>query len=136
LTLRFFGELPEETLPKLVERLGGTCKGTGALDVEAVFAGAPWRGARVIALEVVEPTKRLAKLQARIETDAQAAGQPAENRAFRPHLTLARLEHPDFQPAAAHASVAGWSVAELALVKSVLGPGGAMHSVVAHFPLQ
>jgi len=93
-TLRFFGELPEEQAADLDAELGRiierpfelSLQGAGAFgegrDVRAVWAG----------LSDSEPLKRIA---AKCETAARRSGLPHEKRPYRPHVTLAYLRGAD-----------------------------------------
>ena len=44
---------------------------------------------------VDDPSGRLSALQMRLEEEFAAEGFPKEDRAFRPHLTIARLRKPE-----------------------------------------
>jgi RNA 2',3'-cyclic 3'-phosphodiesterase len=100
-TLRFFGEVAEDKAADLdleldqihVEPLDYVLSGAGAFgegdEVRVVWAG-------------VEENPTLNRLAARCEAAARRIGLKAENRAYRPHVTLAYLRHP------APARVAAW----------------------------
>lgn len=110
LTLRFFGEVREETAAELDEALAAirvdpfemSLTGVGAFgegsDVRAVWAG-------------VEPNEALNQLAFRCESAARRVGLTAEARPYRPHVTLAYLRRPD------PVRVAGW-IAEHNLLHS------------------
>ena len=83
----------------------------------------------------------LARLAEQIEIAVEPLGFPKEDRAFRPHLTLARFKIPRPQPkleavlAALDASDLGsFEVSEFFLWESRLLPGGAEYHKVARFP--
>ena len=94
LTLSFFGEVSESTAVDLdtgLSNVGGepleiTLEGVGAFgegeDVRAVWAG-------------VAPNAGLERLAARCASVARRTGLKLEHRAYRPHVTLAYLRHPD-----------------------------------------
>jgi 2'-5' RNA ligase len=101
ITLRFFGEMREETAAELDEALaeiragpfelaltGAGCFGE-AEEIRAVWAG-------------VEPSPALERLAARCEAAARRVGIKGESRPYRPHVTLAYLRRPD------PARVAAW----------------------------
>lgn len=136
LTLRFMGELPAGRLPDLTDRLKRSCASASRFEAAATFEGAPWKGARVVALRVGSPAGELNELQSPIEADVRACGEQAERKAFHPHITLARIENPGLQPKRNRITVAEWVVREVVLVQSVLGERGASHRVLARFPLQ
>jgi 2'-5' RNA ligase len=83
----------------------------------------------------------LERLAAQVESIIAPLGFPPENRAFRPHLTLARFKVPRPQPKL-EALVAPpgdqllgtFEVAEFFLWESRLLPGGAEYHKVARFP--
>jgi 2'-5' RNA ligase len=83
----------------------------------------------------------LARLAAQVESAMAPIGFPPENRAFRPHLTLARFKVPRPQPKL-EALVAmqdnpllgEFEVSEFFLWESRLLPGGAEYHKVARFP--
>jgi 2'-5' RNA ligase len=136
LTLRFMGELPDDRLLDLKPRMAQVCAHVSAFEVVAEFEGAPWKGARVVALRVTAKDERLMKLQEAVEAGVRVSGEPADPKAFNPHITLARLDNPRLQPSRPRTDVAQWEAREVVLVQSVLGDRGATHSVLARFPLQ
>jgi 2'-5' RNA ligase len=101
ITLRFFGDIPEnvaEDLDSELSVIGGrpfdvTLAGVGAFgegaDIDAIWAG-------------VEESADLRQLHGRCETAARRAGLAADTRAYKPHVTLAYLRRPD------PAKVAAW----------------------------
>ena len=91
LTLRFAGDIEKAQATELVDRLAGIAvnafeirlAGVGAFggnDPHAIWAG-------------VEPSPELEALARANERAARAAGLPPESRAFKPHVTLARLRY-------------------------------------------
>lgn len=94
ITLRFYGEMREETAAELDEALaeirvdpfdltlaGAGCFGE-AEDIRAVWAG-------------VEASPVLERLAARCEAAGRRVGIKGEARPYRPHVTLAYLRGPD-----------------------------------------
>ena len=88
----------------------------------------------------IDATTDLAELAAAVETSLGALGIPREERAFSPHLTLARFDTPRGLDAL-HAAidVAGslefgaTTAKEFHLYQSVLKPGGAEYTRLASF---
>ena len=89
LTLRFCGDIEKAQATELIDRLAGISMdafeirltGVGAFggnDPHAIWAG-------------VEPSAELEALARTNERAARAVGLPPEARAFKPHVTLARL---------------------------------------------
>jgi 2'-5' RNA ligase len=143
LTLKFIGEVEAERVEGLKLAAGRAGSGVAPFDISIAGTGAfPPRGApRVLWLGVLDEGGRLAELQRRLETECAAEGFPREQRAFRPHLTLARLRAPqgaaqlstlhtrsDFGPET-------FTVGELVLVRSELAPGGSRHTPLSRHTL-
>ncbi|HEY5289940.1 MAG TPA: RNA 2',3'-cyclic phosphodiesterase [Caulobacteraceae bacterium] len=100
-TLRFFGGVSEDRADDLDSELAAIGGAGFALSLKGVgFFGA---GEEIRAVwAAVAQSEPLNRLAARCESAARRAGLPRETRAWRPHVTLAHLRHPD--PAA----VAAW----------------------------
>lgn len=128
LTLAFYGEVGEESLPELRERLGRAAGRSRPLELRLRGGGrfgdrALWAGAD----GDVQPLRRLAR-------SAEAAGRRVgvvgdEGRPYRPHVTLARTRSGrwDLRPyvAALETFDGGtWRVEELTLVRSHLPRSG------------
>ena len=133
LTVRFIGSAEQETAEQVAGRLDGQLG--PAFDVALGGVGTFRRGrlARVVWLDVQEGGEGLKRIAARVEAECRAAGLEAENRAFKPHLTLARArprdgaalpELPDLP------AIAPWRAGELILFSSHLGRGGAVHDPI------
>lgn len=93
LTLKFLGEVPEEKLPLIKEKLTEiSCKNIN-LKLEKVgffknrggYINVIWAGC--------SENKNLSILQKNIETKMEEIGFAPENRKFSPHLTLARIKY-------------------------------------------
>lgn len=110
ITLRFFGEIPEDVAGDLDGELSRiseppfelALQGAGAFgegsDIRAVWAG-------------VADCPELRRLAAKCETAARRVGLKPEKRPYRPHVTLAYLRRPD------PARVAAW-IADHNLLRS------------------
>jgi RNA 2',3'-cyclic 3'-phosphodiesterase len=140
LTLAFLGEVGEDGMSNLVERLGRVAARHPPLMLS--LGGAGRFGNRVLWVRVRGDTDRLRRLSASVRAAARRARLPVEERPYRPHLTLARArDGADLLPAlAALGGFEGraWAVDELHLVCSHLGagPGGtARHEPHASWPL-
>jgi 2'-5' RNA ligase len=133
LTLRFFGDLPEESLEKIGEAMLSVGRLWAPFQAEATGVGAfptPARP-RVIWLGV-RSGPSLAALHAALEEGLRQNGFPGEDRPFSPHLTLGRSR----QRIAAAQSVlecfrdvacGPLPVDRMILYESRLEPGGAVH---------
>jgi len=139
LTLRFIGEVGSVETDRL----------SGALDQADLGGrfGVRWAGlgafprakkATVLWIGLREGSTELTSLASRVETAVLAAGVAAEDRPFRPHLTLSRIRPPqDVSPLveAAAPTAVRMSVEQVLLMESHLGRGGARYSLVESFEL-
>lgn len=135
ITLCFLGEVARERGSELTAALA-------SIDVpripvtlgDPVFL--PARGAkRVIALLVRERSDELIRLQGEVSRRLSDAGlyEPAQ-RAYMPHLTVARFRRPGNPFALQNVTVGEFCLSELILYTSVLERGGAVHTPLAVFP--
>ncbi len=139
-TLRFFGEVREDVADDLDAELSTltgppidvALEGAGAFgeaeDIHAVWAG-------------VAENPALRQLAARCEAAARRVGLKPEQRAYRPHVTLAYLRHPD--PARVAAWIQGhnllksppWRAASFGLYSSHHGPDGSVYRLEREYLL-
>lgn len=137
LTLRFIGEIDHHRAEDVAEALGRLrfqpfelrLSGLGSFD--HVGGGSVWAG--------VEPREEIAALAAKVERACVAAGIPPETRAFRPHITIARLSRRQSQAgrvflAGRSLPNAGFTVDCLILFESRLSRHGAHYEAVADYP--
>ncbi|MCX7799297.1 MAG: RNA 2',3'-cyclic phosphodiesterase [Fimbriimonadales bacterium] len=132
LTLRFVGELPEALLEGFRRALREEAARTEPFDVRLVHRAPPWRGARVVAVSA--ESRPLVALAQGVEAAARAIGLAPEDRRFRGHVTLARVEGP-FPPAVLERAFEDrWRVRSCRLMRSDLRPSGATHTLLEEFP--
>lgn len=132
-TLRFLGDTDE------ADAVPAFCA-AAALDgfgpATAVLGPAIGRfGRRVLHV----PVGGLTSLAAAVTAATALVGEPPDDRRFAGHLTLARARPrrgADLAPLAGHAVSAQWPVAEVTLVASRQGRGGARYEVVARLPVE
>ena len=138
LTLRFIGEVERPLANDLALAMAGLrspafelrLSGLGTFNHRS--GGAIWAG--------VEPPEPVKELAAKIERICQSVGLPAERRAFRPHITLARWKGPRSREARAFLdgrAVASppFQVEYVILYESRLSRHGAHYEEVESFPL-
>jgi RNA 2',3'-cyclic 3'-phosphodiesterase len=141
LTLKFLGEIPNAQVERVSEalaRLGAfqgfpvQIRGFGFFP-DARRPRVFWAG--------VEAPQALVTLASRIERAMEELGFASEQRAFSPHLTLARFKSPRPQPELAalaetrkDMSLGRFEVWEFFLYESKLSPHGAEYRRVARFP--
>jgi RNA 2',3'-cyclic 3'-phosphodiesterase len=127
LTVAFLGELTDAGLA--VAR-GMPPIDVGAFDLTLDAVGV-WPESRVLWLAPVAPPAALPELEARLWSRLVAAGFVAEDRVYRPHVTLARRARPvEIAVEPVH-----WSVHDLALVESFPAGRSVHYEVVERWPL-
>lgn len=94
---------------------------------------------RVLWVGLDDPQGLLAKLAADLERAFEPLGYPTEERAFRPHLTLARFKNPirldQPLPVLEAERFGRFAADELQLFQSHLHPHGARYEALARFRL-
>ena len=142
-TLKFLGETEESLVPRLNDVMQSAINGIRPLTIRLLGSGTfPSKGnARVvwIGLEGAEP---LGLIASRLEASCRELGFEPEGRAFKPHLTLARIKDPRasipaINLAEKYASIEfGFvKVDKILLKKSVLGPQGPTYTTVLTSPM-
>ena len=141
ITLKFIGEVDAPRVEALSRAAGAAVEGFRPFPLTVEESGTfPPRGAaRVLWLGVKDTSGQLARLQRRLEQECEAAGFPREERAFKPHLTLARLRAPAQTLSEAHRNVTfgpfNFEVNELLVMRSELGPGGSRYTPLSRHAL-
>jgi 2'-5' RNA ligase len=135
LTLAFLGSVPGEAVPE-IRRLAARVEPAGTavcLDRFGYFAraGVLWLGAS-------STPPALGRLAEQIRQRMQVLGLPADEKPFRPHVTIARkVPDPPRNPVS-RTGGAGlpvvWPIREFVLVDSVTDPAGARYEVLERFP--
>jgi 2'-5' RNA ligase len=139
-TLKFIGETSAEKIEVIKSALAAIPHRT---PISINFGGLGFfpneRRPRVL-WAGIEASTELAALAAAVETALDPLGIPREERAFSPHLTLARFDTPRgldaFHAAVKKASLlefGGTTAKEFHLYQSVLKPGGAEYTRLATF---
>lgn len=143
ITLKFLGDVE----PARVEALSGAAARAVSniepfeLSVNEPGSFPPKGEPRVLWLGIVDASGRLAVMQRALETECAAVGFPREPRAFKPHLTLARIRSPQGarELAASHRETPfepqRFKVTELVLMRSELGPSGSRYTPLSRHAL-
>jgi len=142
LTLRFLGEIDQEAIVKLSAILSDAYAGMApfALSVKGVGAFPNVRRPSVI-WAGIGPVDGVQAAHDAAEQAARTIGLPVENKAFRPHLTLARIR--DRRAASALTArleaergfVGGeFTVGRVSLFSSELTPKGPIYRRLGEFP--
>ena len=138
-TLRFLGDTDPRLRDALVGELGKERLGPAfSICFGGLGAFPRAKRARIVWLGVEEGAKKLISIAESVERVVRRAGFAPEERPFKPHLTLSRIEPTrsvaDVLTAQAPVSVE-MPVTELALVRSELGKGPAQYRTIERFPL-
>ena len=146
LTLKFLGQTPVERLQGIEEALRAAVTGHQAVTLRLANLGSfgDSRGARVIWVDLAGDVALVASMREKLEGALQTLGLAKDARPFAPHLTLARVRPEDMRrlreqiaKALAETKVEGetFTLQRLSLIRSVLGPGGAVYTPVTAAPL-
>ncbi len=147
LTLKFIGDYPVDSVEKLRSALSESLRSVRVFEVSTGSPGAfpNVRRPRVIWLGVEDRFGSLARTSASIETATRELGIEPEERAFRPHLTIARVRPEDGETITeidarfgefAREERIPFEVDHLTLYRSELGGAGTSYSVVERFDLR
>jgi 2'-5' RNA ligase len=139
-TLRFLGNTDAPSRDALVATLRATQLGKRfSIRFDGLGAFPRAKRARIIWLGVTDGAQQLISLAEAAESAARRSSFPPEERPFKPHLTLARVEPPravsdilSSQPPLA----VTMPVTEVSLVRSSLGAGPARYDIVEKFSLR
>jgi len=133
LTLAFLGDVDAARVPAVLEAMTAAAAGVAPFDLTAEGVGAFPNAsrARVLWAGVAGDVAVLAGLQADLATRLSAEGFALEDRAYRPHITLARARVPGPVPVAVASGprFGRWHVSELKLIESHLGTDGSRYEV-------
>lgn len=140
LTLKFLGEVPQETLGVVRDALGEACSARTPFVAGLRNLGAfpTPRRARVVWAGVDEGAEEMTALAAGIESALEPLGFEREGRPYMPHATLGRArKHPvgiDLHGARVQ-NAPIFRVGSAELVRSTLAPGGSIYEVLEVFAL-
>jgi 2'-5' RNA ligase len=141
LTLKFLGEISDAQAKQVVEALAQIGRFEPfSVEVKGFGFFPQAHRPRVFWAGVAAPPA-LAELAAQVESRMEKIGFAREDRAFAPHLTLARFQVPRPQPeleaaviARATSSLGQFEASEFFLFESKLSPQGAQYRKVMRFP--
>jgi 2'-5' RNA ligase len=140
ITLKFLGEIPDAQVANLAGALARLAVPEMSLVLNP-FLVLPGQGpARVLAANVRGDVEPLGKLFGQIESAVQPLGVRREARAFKPHVTLARVRRPTRQLTAQALGrivdpgllpTPTFTVSQFTLYQSVLDSKGSIYTPVA-----
>jgi 2'-5' RNA ligase len=143
LTLKFFGNVERSRVDSITEALTTAAKDVSPFGVSIGGAGAfpNAKQPRVLWIGVNDPTRHLKTLHDDVDEACAKKGFEKDTRAYRPHLTIARLRKPEGARALAEANQRfGFEstemlVNELLLFRSELSSNGSRYTVVSRHVL-
>jgi 2'-5' RNA ligase len=145
LTLKFLGNVPDDSVTSLLQALAYAAQGQTVFPLRARALGCfpqPAR-ARVLWVGLDDPRQVLGRLNERLMAALTPLGFPPEERPFHPHLTLARAQSgaPSRQlwpllQKYHNRDFGEFLVTQLHLVQSELQRAGAQHTLLRSVPLQ
>jgi 2'-5' RNA ligase len=143
LTLKFFGDVDRGQNEKLSVAAARVAKEFTPFEIRVGETGTFPKQAqpRVLWVGVEDPSGNLASLQKQLENECAEEGFPKEGRAFRPHLTLARIRSPQGSRTLGeiHTKI-GFAAtevvaSELLLMRSELSSEGSKYTVISRHRL-
>jgi 2'-5' RNA ligase len=145
LTLLFLGDVLLTRIDEVQAALKRACEGAGAIDLEVAGTGCfpNARKPKVLWAGVEGEVRQLQALQSRIAQELEPFVERPDSKAFRPHLTLARIKWDDkalasrLAPAIANTKwqPMPWPVSEVLLMESELTREGPIYSVLQRVQL-
>lgn len=146
LTLKFLGEVAPDRLPDLEKAMASACLGFAVMRMASTGIGFFPNAAkpRVIWAGVDDPQGRLARLAQVLENAVQSFTAETKTESFVGHITLGRvvrITRPDISKLQKCAETLGrqflgtWLATAVNLYQSELTPNGAVHTVIASYPL-
>lgn len=139
LTLKFFGNVEVKRIQRISEAAERVVKEFPAFQIGVGGTGVFPRASRpqVLWIGVNDPSRQLSALQEKFENECASEGFEKENRAYRPHLTIARLRRPEGARNLADAHLQmqfepiDVELKELVVFRSELSPKGSRYTVIS-----
>jgi 2'-5' RNA ligase len=129
-TLVFLGAVPAAKLPVAHAAAAAVRAEPFELTLDTVEY---WRRAGVLCLTAQRTPPALERLVTALRGELSQRGFATEQRAYRPHLTLARRARPP--PEFPEPEPLTWSATEFVLVESTSGTQGSIYTVLANWQL-
>lgn len=144
LTVKFFGNVDQAEVPVISAAAAKVVTEFSAIQIAVGETGVFPRPSRpqVLWIGVHDPSHALAKLHGRLEDEFAGAGFPKEDRAFHPHLTIARIRqaHNASRLAQTHLatefSKREITLSELILFRSELSSKGSRYTAISRHRLE
>jgi len=144
LTLKFLGDVKQHLIPRLSAAADRASEQFAEFQIDIAGAGAfPKQSQpRVLWIGVDDPNRKLASLQGQFEKECAQEGFAKEERAFRPHLTLARIRNPEGSRTLAEAhqqlgfAAQTFLATELVIFRSELSSQGSKYTAISRHKFQ
>ena len=140
LTLSFIGDVDESKVKRITECVRRAAEGFRPMEIILSGLGAfPNERRPSVVWTGVSPAGPLKAMAAKLEKNLAAAGIPHDGKPFKAHVTVARTRDSFVPPTVFEGTerkvYCRFVCYEVLVMKSVLGPGGAKHSVLSRIPL-
>ena len=144
LTLKFFGNVALDRIPVISAAASRAVAEFSTFPIGVGDTGVfpkPSR-AQVLWIGVSDPSGKLSALQERLENEGATEGFSKEDRAYRPHLTLARIRRPEGARRLADAHlqinfpVTEVELNELVVFRGELSPKGSKYTAISKHPIR
>ena len=132
ITLKFLGDIPEETVAPLSADLDGAAVASRLMNLSlAGFGAFPGvKRPRVVWIGLDGDVAELVTLARSIDRMCTKYGIAQERRPFSGHITLGRLKTPSVVDLGIGSITGMFMASEVLLYRSVLSPGGAQYTVL------
>ena len=144
LTLKFLGNVALDRIPAISAAASRAVGEFSSFPIGVGNTGVfpkPSR-AQVLWIGVSAPSGKLSALQGRLENECAAEGFPKEDRAYRPHLTIARIRRPEGARRLVDAHlqmnfpITELELNELIVFRSELSPKGSKYTAISKHPIR
>ncbi|MGN0098875.1 MAG: RNA 2',3'-cyclic phosphodiesterase [Candidatus Methanomethylophilaceae archaeon] len=140
ITLKFIGDVDERRIPKVIECVRSACRDRRAFDITLSGTGCFPNGNRPSVVWIgASPADELTSLADSIGRKLSSAGILFDDKPFKAHITIGRCKGPadltGFLTSHKDDVFTEFTCSEVLVMKSVLSPAGAKHSVLERIPL-
>lgn len=139
LTLKFFGNVPKDNLTPISNAAARVAGEFSSFQIRIGGTGVFPKASRpqVLWIGIEDPSGGLSELQRRFEEECAKEGFPKEERAYKPHLTIARIRRHDGARSLAETHLQtkfGFTeirVSEFIVFRSELSPKGSRYTAIS-----
>lgn len=140
ITLRFIGDIDESKVDTVEDCVRRAVSGIGPFNIKVSGAGAfPKRERPSVVWIGASPQREMAAIADRIGDNLRRAGIDFDGKPFKSHITVGRCRGPadlsGFFERFSGSDFTEFQCDEILVMRSVLGPSGAKHTVLRRIPL-